>query len=217
MAVCRNTAVLTLTLYFHTMTLLQLTQSTDQCQRLKGSLLTLFELQTWLNENTRLPCNLQGSDNRKRVDVSVSFDDLQTGKTTDLVTLSVVPRSGDTAYDYECAKRLFGDPAPPSPQHQGEHWILSTKDWPFLTVEIVAEHIRNQGASSNAVPKAVEQQLSHFFPDVDYKELLFWHRENLLTLDKQPEGTTMLRAIMYSKQIASDAAKVLPPSDFVPY
>lgn len=185
-------------------------------RRLRANLLTSNEVQAWLNTQivSASTVSNRNSSYTKTSLVRIGIGcSVLTTSATDLVPVTVESIDPLTSINYHPVIKLLGLPLPK--EHalsaHGKTWMLSTKAWPFLTVELVGNFLRSyQHRTIDATPPAVERNLPYFFPNACYQELSAWLAADLITLSENSAGAPTLRDILYSQELG------LPPGGALP-
>lgn len=198
------------------MSLLELSQSNDPEVRLRAEVRTFTDLASWISTgNSRMPASL--SDNAKPVsNATAKFNDSFINQliVSDKVTVMVMPGSEWGAFNR--MHSLIGSYNMYS-DAMGKIWhcgVLAAKEWPFLTVELVAYCLREQQKIGRTnVPSMVAAHLPHFFDNVDYKELMHWHQNGLMSLTPDNKDLPVLSDIMFERAMRLGPTPALLPSD----
>lgn len=175
------------------MTITELLESSDPMTRTRGLLLSEKDLHNWVN--LQLGRQVEGVDSATAVlDFSEITDVTLDGKAK--VTV-MIPNYEEK--HLSLLSSLFGEP-----QSCGSNkicdwfdWSLTIEDWPFLTVEVVAESLRDLANYGKLTfTDTPEIYLQRYFPKASYAQLVDWYTSGLFALDDFGEGLPLLRDIL---------------------
>lgn len=196
------------------MSIRNLLQSQDDGSKLRASLLRLREVQAYLNNDYGKPHQLLGLPSTNLVDVTIDTSPLYLIEGSTRVRVNVSPQTTTNDFTPYLVEKLFGF-SEKNPYTLEEHeWYLSVEEWPFLTVELIADCLKHQAEQGSFhTPHIIAQHLPHFFPNVDYLKLLEWYKNGFFSLDGDASDPTSLRNIMLRDELRQEYTTQMPPSD----
>lgn len=197
--------------------LIDLSKSLDPKENIRAQILTLHELDRWVNQNLLLPAH--GSVRRPQrhyVDLKFTDDFFSQYMENGRVMTAIVEFDSNHDIDYSNVFSVLGDTLE-SPDHFGlrcDAWLLSADDWPLVTVELMARGFEVQKKyNTRAFPNFMQSAIERWFPTADYLTLLDLFKSDMLALEPNKEGIPLLRDVLYDLEITRIASLPCLPDD----
>lgn len=194
----------------------ELQQSDNPYEQLKGNLLTIEELTSWVNRNMRVDpmfdIRQDGPTGRHFVEVNFTHGFLDTILTTGCAPLKLT-RYIDADICFHRVNQLLGKPY--ISEDNEYTWSLAIDEWPVVTMEMIERsfHVQEQ-YKTHVVPVVLTKYLALHFPNADYLNLLDLYKHGMLVLrQKDDPAVPVLRDILHQLHTQEHSYKLHLPAD----